>query len=242
MEIIRSNKGGDKLIFQGYIYTMQVTKPTNIRWRCVQRTTGCKGTLTTNNDNTDPQPVNRHNHDPNPVKVEAVKCRAKMKERAQNSLDKPSQIVAQCSSQIDVNSRTQLGNDDSIKRSIRNHRLDAFPAVPGSLRDLVIENEWASTSGPNPQQFLVYDNGRDSDSRVIVFGSPDALRHLSIAETWFMDGNFDVAPEGFCQLYVIRCPLGNTAVSCAYALLQRKSQEAYEQLLYPKLENGDITS
>ena len=28
-----------------------------------------------------------------------------------------------------------------------------------------------------------------------------------------MDGNHAVAPPGFCQLYVIRCPLGNTAVA-----------------------------
>jgi len=45
-----------------------------------------------------------------------------------------------------------------------------------------------------------------------------------------MDGNH-VAPHGFCQLYIIRCPLGNTAVSAIYALLQRKSQHTYENLL-----------
>ena len=47
-----------------------------------------------------------------------------------------------------------------------------------------------------------------------------------------MDGNPAVAPPGFCQLYVIRCPLGNTAVSTLYALLQRKSLETYENLLH----------
>ncbi|KAK2151041.1 hypothetical protein LSH36_378g02055 [Paralvinella palmiformis] len=84
------------------------------------------------------------------------------------------------------------------------------------------------TPRPNPQQFLIFDNGPDIDSRIIVFGASDALKHLTHG-TW-MDGNH-VAPHGFCQLYIIRCPLGNTAVSAIYALLQRKSQHTYENLL-----------
>ena len=48
-----------------------------------------------------------------------------------------------------------------------------------------------------------------------------------------MDGNHAVAPRGLCQLYImIRCPLGNTAVSAIQALLQRKSQDTYENLLH----------
>ena len=100
-----------------------------------------------------------------------------------------------------------------IKRTLRNQRLGRIPPQPESLQDLVIDGEWALTTGPDPQQFLVYDNGPDTDSRIIVFGASDALQHLSRADTWFMDGNHAVAPPGFCQLYVIRCPLGNTAVS-----------------------------
>ena len=46
-----------------------------------------------------------------------------------------------------------------------------------------------------------------------------------------MDGNYAMAPQGFLQLYVIRVPLGNTAVSTVYAVMQRKSQASYEELL-----------
>ena len=38
------------------------------------------------------------------------------------------------------------------------------------------------------------------------------LKHLSTANTWCMDSNLVVAPRGFCKLYIIYCPLGNTAV------------------------------
>ena len=213
MEVITSNKGGQKLILNGFIYTKQITKPRNIRWRCVQRTTDCKATLTTTLDLDDPKLVTAHNHDPSDTKVAAVKYRSEMKQQAKQSFDKPSQIMTQAMSQIDVAARVDLGREESIKRTLRNQRLGRIPPQPESLQDLVIDGEWALTTGPDPQQFLVYDNGPDTDSRIIVFGASDALQHLSRADTWFMDGNHAVAPPGFCQLYVIRCPLGNTAVS-----------------------------
>ena len=51
------------------------------------------------------------------------------------------------------------------------------------------------------------------------------------ARTWFMDGNYAMAPEIFQQLYIIRVPLGETAVSCVYAFLSGKSQNVYEEML-----------
>ena len=213
MEVITSNKGGQKLIFNGFIYTKQITKPRNIRWRCVQRTTDCKATLTTTLDLDVPKLVTAHNHDPSDTKVAAVKCRSEMKQQAKQSFDKPSQIMTQAMSQIDVAARVDLGMEESIKRTLRNQRLGRIPPQPESLQDLVIDGEWALTTGPDPQQFLIYDNGPDTDSRIIVFGASDALQHLSRADTWFMDGNHAVAPT-------------------LYAKLQRKSQETYENLLH----------
>ena len=46
-----------------------------------------------------------------------------------------------------------------------------------------------------------------------------------------MDGNYAMAPEIFQQLYIIRVPLGETAVSCVYAFLSGKSQNVYEEML-----------
>ncbi|KAL8593787.1 hypothetical protein ACOMHN_041261 [Nucella lapillus] len=231
MEVVSSNKGGQKVILDGFIYTKQVTKPNNIRWRCVQRGMDCKGTLVTTLDLRNPQIGNRHNHDASEAKVSVAKSRLSMKEQAKNTFDKPCQIFSQAAAEIDVEARTELGREDSVKRSLRNQRLGHFPAVPDSLQNLIIDGEWAQTSGPDPQQFLINDNGPDTDTRVIVFGTSEALQQLCTADTWYMDGNHAVAPEHFCQLYVIRCLLGDTAVSTVYALLQRKLQATYELLL-----------
>ena len=46
-----------------------------------------------------------------------------------------------------------------------------------------------------------------------------------------------MAPRGFTQLYVIRVPLGNTAVSVVFVLLQRKSQQTYVALFQAVLDH-----
>ena len=45
-----------------------------------------------------------------------------------------------------------------------------------------------------------------------------------------MDGNFAMSPSQFKQLYIIRVPLGETAVTVVYAFLQNKTQSVYEEL------------
>ena len=58
-------------------------------------------------------------------------------------------------------------------------------------------------------------------SRIVIFASEECLQLLSRSKTWYMDGNFKMSPKLFMQLYVIRVPLGETAVSVVYILLQR---------------------
>ena len=99
----------------------------------------------------DPKLVTAHNHDPSVTKVAVVKCRSEMKQQAKQSFDKPSQIMTQAMSQIDVVARVDRGREESIKRTLRNQRLGRIPPQPESLQDLVIDGEWALTTGPDPQ-------------------------------------------------------------------------------------------
>ena len=77
----------------------------------------------------------------------------------------------------------------------------------------------------------IHDSGPESASRILVFASQSARTHLASADKWYMDGTFDVAPLLFQQLYVIRAPLGESAVSCVYAFLPNKLQTTYEEFL-----------
>ena len=73
------------------------------------------------------------------------------------------------------------------------------------------------------------DNNLDYTDRIIV--SDLCIAHLAKSEIWMMDGTFKVTPSLFQQLYVIRAHLEDTAISCVYALMKRKSQDSYKKLL-----------
>ena len=76
-----------------------------------------------------------------------------------------------------------------------------------------------TTGGTYPQPFLMYDSGRYSAYRMLIFASIKQLRHLAVAHMWFMDGNYNMAPGLFKELYIIRAPFGTRAVTCVYVHL-----------------------
>jgi len=236
MEIIESNKGGPKLCYSGYMYTKQWSRANTIRWRCVKRTLSCKGALVTSLENENAILVIEHNHDGDESAIKAAKCKSRMKTLAKTTRDKPSQIFAQTTLAMETEAQAHFVSQEHCKRLIRHHQRVNQPRDPATLQELVISGEWASTGGPEPQPFLIYDNGPDSDNRIIVFASVQTLRLLARSDLWMMDGNFVMAPLKFKQLYVPRVPLGDSAVSVVYAFLQHKTQDTYEELFKAVLE------
>ena len=80
----------------------------------------------------------------------ATKCRFRVKQQAKQNFDKPSQIVSQVSSEVDVSARVHIGREESVNWILRKQRLDRIPAEQDCLQDLIIDGEWAQTSGLNP--------------------------------------------------------------------------------------------
>lgn len=65
---------------------------------------------------------------------------------------------------------------------------------------------------------------------MLVFGTEQGLRHLCRSATWYMEGTHATAPAPFKQIYITRASLGESAVTCVYALLSGKTQEVYQEL------------
>ena len=124
--------------------------------------------------------------------------------------------------ELDAITKRTIATEGTVKHALRHALRKAVPKQPDSLKDLVIEGEWATTAGPEPENFLFHDNGKDSCQRIVVFATTDGLKQLAKASTWFMDGCFDIAPKLFLQLYVIRVPLGQSTISALYALFKKK--------------------
>ena len=172
--------------------------------------------------------------------VEVQEARTTLKRRANNAERNPSAVINTTRADLSDEARLHLHNDDVLKRMIRRERAKHQPAVPETLDDLVIDGEWAETFGEDPQRFLFYDNGTDVQSRILLFGSPSTLRKLASSTLWFMDGNFAMAPPGFLQMYVIRVPLGNTAITTVYGLLQNKSQATYDDMFRAIMNHCEV--
>ena len=62
-------------------------------------------------------------------------------------------------------------------------------------------------------------------------------RLASDAQTFFMDGTFSVDPHPCKQLYTIRVPFKDVAVTAVYAFLPNKCQDTYRELLQSIVDN-----
>ncbi|KAG7164047.1 putative Inosine-5'-monophosphate dehydrogenase 1b-like 16, partial [Homarus americanus] len=237
MEIIKNNKGSSKLCAEGYLYTKKSSNSTRIRWECSRRKAlSCKGCAHTDLELKQLLSVTEHSHDTDPNKVKAAKVKNTIKACVLINRGRPPNIVADaiCEQLLEV--RCAIGRLDSVKLNVRR----AMPRDPTSLRELEhISDDWTTAGAPENHEFLIYDNGPESRDRVIVFATDQGLKHLSRSTTWFIDGTFAAAPRLFQQLYVIRAPLGPSAVTCVYAFLSAKSQTIYEEFLQAICDKGD---
>jgi len=68
----------------------------------------------------------------------------------------------------------------------------------------------------------------------LIFGTVEGMTNLSKSNTWYLDGNFSLAPKLFLQLYVIRVEVDGIFITAIYCLLQRKTSKTYK-LLFRKL-------
>lgn len=192
MEILQSNKGGSKLCYEGYIYTRHALRKTKQWWKCTLKSSlGCRGNLSTDLQHENPIPSQPHNHAPDDTSIQLAKVRSNMKQKALSTHNAPSQIFAECLSYTSHTVKAMLPAEDNCKRSIRRHR-PILPS-PSTLSELTIPSDFSTTVDEDPQPFLFYDNGTDSNSRVVAFATDDNLRLLAAADTIFMDGTFDTA-------------------------------------------------
>ena len=240
MEVIRNNKGVKKLCYNGYMYTKKSTSATTKRWECSRRPAlRCNGKITTNLSVSDIISSIEHNHERDEGSVEAAKMHTTLYQEAKSTRGNTTRIVADSLESMTQEGRLAMGNLKTVKRYVQRKRQDGRPKEPESLSDLEIAGEWTMTCGENPVPFLLNDNGAEAKNRIIIFATKDALHHLAKSDIWYMDGTFSSAPALFEQLFVIRAPLGDSAVSCVYGFLSGKSQEIYQEFFMTILEKGE---
>uniref|UniRef100_A0A2S2N7Q2 MULE transposase domain-containing protein n=1 Tax=Schizaphis graminum TaxID=13262 RepID=A0A2S2N7Q2_SCHGA len=152
-----------------------------------------------------------------------------MKQQAKITSKLPGQIFSETVINQPKEVLYQLPCENSIKRTLRNQRTGNHPNDGNcdDLKTLKVEGEWALYHNEN---LLLHDNGTDAEERILVFGTDNELQLLVDADTWFLDGNFKLAPKPFLQLYVIRIEKNSVYVSTLFILMQNKTRSSYESM------------
>ena len=159
-----------------------------------------------------------------------------MKERATNSREKTSTILSQMLLTASDDIRAQLPPTESMRRHIRKLKRGALPKEPSTAAEIDLPEEYTKTGPNDGTPFLVYDNKDTPNRRMLVFATDQGLRHLCRARQWFMDGTFKTCPRVFHQLYIIRVPLDQGAITVVYAFLPGKTTAIYEEYLRALVE------
>ena len=148
MEVIETQRGHQKILLDGYIYTKRKEVNGGIVWRCSVRSglNNCSANLKTDRNLQNPRLLGVHTHEANNNKVEVAKCRNQMKQRARTSLDKPNQILANANADLTELARPHLATPETIKRDLRRIRSIHRPREPPSLQELTIMGKYSSIS------------------------------------------------------------------------------------------------
>jgi hypothetical protein len=173
LDFIKSEKGKDLLVDQGYIYRHEriISNSGKVIWRCIDHAKKkCRGRCHTIGQHVTHR--SGHNHAPDAAKVEARRALNIIKDRAISSQDAPTNIIAQASSSISQAAAGQLPSLSSIIRNILRFRVreGQAPPNPATLADLVIHpnSEYAQTK--NGENFLQFDSG-PSEDRILIFST-----------------------------------------------------------------------
>ena len=130
-------RGREKMVLDGHMYTVKCDKlkGDSISWRCVKRTThGCKAILKTTRQYEQPNIQREHNHISDNVAGEVEKHRQHMKLSAQNSNDKPNQILTLTTAPASDEVKARLPHAETMKRVLRRTRSSHSPKDPQNLR------------------------------------------------------------------------------------------------------------
>ena len=241
MEFVKSDKGKDKVIFEGYVYVKQKNLANDVvSFECEKRRNKaeCKAKIKIRGEVLVGW-FNEHSHGPDPAWQEVLKAVQRMKRQAEETEEAPQQIITQSVSTITDDAKAKLPTVHHLRRNVRRHRQavnNPLP-VPLNVDEVVIQ---IVTVTDDSQDFLLFDTGSDNNNRMLIFGTHDNIRLLETTAHWFLDGSFKTAPVLFFQLYTVHALVNERTIPCVYALLQNKTQATYIEL-FEKLTTLNVS-
>lgn len=162
-----------------------------------------------------------------------MKLKANLKDKANQSMDSPAQIVQRCIQMVPSNSAPHMPNKDAMRKLIQRERNKNLPPIPKDIHSVVIPEKLMSNDCGEKFQIGHYI---DDNECVLVFSTKENLRLLNEAKFWMMDGTFACCQRPFRQIYTVHAMVGaphstHKIVPLVYGLLSHKSVKSYKIFL-----------
>lgn len=234
MDIIKSQKGKEQMLYEGYRYRRdKLNQDGSSSWRCVKRE--CAGRLKKHTDGTIRKST-EHTHAPDTARNETEKIKATIRERAANGVEKPRQIILNSTTAVSLEAANLLPTYSASQRTIerKRKRNDVDNPRPHSVHDITLPDTLKVTT--RSENFLLWDSGDQDENRLFMFGTSANLQLLQQYSHWFMDGTFKVSPDVFLQVFTIHALIDNRSIPLIYVLMRTKAQVDYERVFRKLLE------
>ena len=218
MEVIKTNKGGKKLVHEGYVYVVDKERDNKIYWRCEKRGL-CSGRLISNGEVI--SLTREHCHPQDLMRKELLKVKQDLKEKARETDEITSSIVNKCTENIPVEVAGALPKKETLARTVKRVRHS-------QSRD---EDLTLTTRGEN---FLQY-----TCEEVNIYFTARNLQLLK-EKRWFCDSTFDSAPLGK-QLYTVHAIIQeNRTLPLIYCVTTHKDENTYD-IIFRWLKSLNLT-
>ncbi|CAF2150458.1 unnamed protein product [Rotaria magnacalcarata] len=220
MSIIKSGKGSDQLLLDGFRYRRD-----RLVWRCVKH--DCKGRVRYD-DNTYKMYRDHICQALNTDEIEKAVFNYEVRKKAEQSHDPPRIIIQEARLKLSSDAAITIPQYSASARVVQRIRRDKnIPTEPKTFADIIIPHNFQNTV--TNQTFVLYDNN-DHHRRLLIFASKEQLDFLNSCESCHCDGTFAVAPNLFEQMYSIHGSVRGKSLPLVYSLLPNKNKETYEEL------------
>lgn len=238
-EITRSNRGGNVLLLNGYVYNEKRRNNKAIVWRCEYgmggRSGSCAGALKTdlNMKVVLEGSEKPHNH--------LADVNRGLKRKVMNDISNqavqttglaPIQVLSECRKSLPTSVDPIMPLDRSIVQNICRKRAKLVPHEPKTATELILDGDVRTYSD---EDFLLYDNVEfldGTDRRMVVFATNQNMEILAKSKHWIMDGTFKTCPRIFSQLYVIMGKVNDIYVPLIYSMMTYKDKRMYMELFH----------
>lgn len=225
-KIIVSNKGRQKIAFEGYFYNYKEITMGKIIWRCNKR--GCTSLLKTNVAYLLLE-ITEHNHLQDDLKFNRVLFAAAAKKRALDTSETARDIVYNISKEINYSAYIkprEIRDLVNKTRKINDFTIDKHYDIPFELQN--------TSRG---RKFLQFDSGMFDENRIVIFSTEENIDHFHHSKTIVIDGTFKSSPSNFEQLFTVQCVIRGKFLPLIYCFMTKKNEISYKKFFDWMSEN-----